>query len=409
MKKTIFVFVSLFVLASLPFSTVKTHDTTQYWMKLKAIDKFQRTMIADTGVSIEAMREDFVVAIGHLEEKNKLESMGLVEVSFPLTTPLDFPQQDQEYHNYTELKQELEKLHSDYPAITTLESIGQSYEKRDIWVLRISTQKPAPETKPAVIYMGGHHAREHLSVEVPLRFAKYLLEKYQQNDPKTVALIESRDIHIIPAVNPDGLEWDVSGGTYHTWRKSRKPNGDGTYGVDLNRNYGYFWGTGGSSSNTNSETYKGPAAFSEPETQAMKAYIEKHTNITILLSFHTFSQLVLYPWGHTYDPISDQKAFKVHETMAKKMAGWNGYQPMQASNLYIASGDTMDWAWGVQKIFSFTFEMDPSGNNGVDGFYPGSKVIDPVVQKNIPACLYLLEYADNPYRVVDPSFHSAPL
>jgi carboxypeptidase T len=398
----------LFLLVSLPFGTVRSHDTTQYWMKLKAVDKFQRTIIADTGVSIEAFRDDFVTAIGHLEEKNKLEKLGLVEVAFPMTSAMDFPTQDQAFHNYDELTQELQKLHHDFPNITTLESIGKSFEGREIWVLRISTQNPAPETKPAVIYMGGHHAREHLSVEVPFNFAKYLLEKYQQNDAKTVALIESRDIHIIPAVNPDGLEWDVSGGTYHTWRKSRRPNGDGTYGVDLNRNYGYFWGTGGSSSNTNSETYKGPSAFSEPETQAMKTYIEKHTNITILLTFHTFSELVLYPWGHTYDPITDEKAFKVHDVMAKQMAKWNGYQPMQASNLYIASGDTMDWAWGVQKIFSFTFEMDPASSMGAGGFYPGSKVIDPVTQKNIPACLYLLEYADNPYRVLEPGFHSLP-
>jgi carboxypeptidase T len=121
-----------------------------------------------------------------------------------------------------------------------------------------------------------------------------------------------------------------------------------------------------------------------------------------LLSFHSFSELILYPWGHSYDPISQLKDRQVHEVMAKKMSTWNGYTPQQASQLYIASGDTTDWSYGEHRIISFTFELDPKNTGfGGGGFYPGAKVIPDVIRKNIEPALYLIEHADNPYRVLD--------
>lgn len=401
MIKKILVAVAILGLGFLPIDKAQTEDTTQYWMKIRANDKFQRSVIADTGVAIETVREDFVVALGNLKEKNAIEKLGWLETSFPLVQSLDFPNADMAYHNYARMKAELEKMHQNFPDITSLESIGQSHEKRDIFVLRISTRLSQADQKPAVIFMGGHHAREHLSVEIPLRFANHLLEQYKAGNQRIMNLIDSRDIHIIPAVNPDGLEFDVVTGRYKYWRKNRRDNGNGTAGVDLNRNYGYGWGTGGSSKNGSDDTYMGTAPFSEPETQAIKAYVEKHVNITILLSFHTFSELILYPWGHVYNPIGDKNDLAVHEVMAKRMAKWNGYKPEQSSSLYIASGDTTDWSYGEHKIFSFTFELDPSNNGGMGGFYPGAAAIAPTLQKNIEPCLYLLEYADNPYRVLN--------
>src|SRR5205823_5337236 len=126
----------------------------------------------------------------------------------------------------------------------------------------------------------------------------------------------------------------------------------------------------------------------EPETLNVKNFFESHTNITIDLSFHTFSELILYPWGYTDDPISDQKAFRVHKSMAETMAKWNGYTPEQSSTLYIASGDTTDWAFGAHSIISFTFELDPKLTPDMNfmpqrGFYPGQSFIQPVFEKNL--------------------------
>jgi carboxypeptidase T len=144
----------------------------------------------------------------------------------------------------------------------------------------------------------------------------------------------------------------------------------------------------------------GPSAFSEPETRAIRDYVAAQKNITVLLSFHTFSQLILYPWGGKYEGIENSTDRQVHEVMAKKMSGWNGYKPEQASELYIASGDTTDWSYGQHRIISFTFELDPGGTAGQSGFYPGAGVIQDVVSKNFNPVLYLIDYSDNPYRVL---------
>lgn len=386
-----------------PLHNAESVDHTQFWLKLKAKDVFARSLIANTGASIERVEENFVYAIANLEEKHELEKLNLVVAEENFAKLLDFPDKDRDYHNYTEMQQALEVLANQFPDLVRVGSIGTTAQGRDIWAIRISTRVDFADSKPAVLYLGGHHAREHLSVEIPLRFAQWLLNEYKNNNPRIVRLITGRDIHIIPMVNPDGLEYDVEGARYKAWRKNRSQNRDGTYGVDLNRNYGYQWGTGGSSRNTNSETYMGPAPFSELETQAIKTYIESHTNISTLLSFHTFSELILYPWGHKYDSVSNSQDKAVYEKMGKQMATWNNYTPEQASALYIASGDLTDWSYGAHRIFSFTFELDPSSSfgGGSDGFYPGQGVIPQVLQKNIEPCLYLMEYADNPYRVLE--------
>ncbi|MNJ99805.1 Carboxypeptidase T precursor [compost metagenome] len=399
------------VLSLLAFASVSllggiqahTEDHTQFWMKVKAAGQFERSVVANTGVSIEAVREDFVVAIGNLEEKNTLEKMGLVEVSFPLISMMDFPAEDAPYHNYTEMLDKLRALTTGHSAISRLSSIGKTPEGRDIWAVRISGDLASADKMPAAIFMGGHHAREHLSIELPLYYVEYLLTEYANGNPRIQRLVNSRDIHIIPMVNPDGAEFDISTGSYKMWRKNRSRNANGTYGVDLNRNYGYGWGGGGAGNNPNSETYRGTAAFSEPETQAIKKYVEDHQNITMLLSFHTFSELILYPWGNTNQSISNARDRQVHEVMAQKMAQWNGYKAQQSAALYIASGDTTDWSYGEEKIISFTFELDPADGpwTGSGGFYPGAKVIPEVQRKNLEPVLYMIEYADNPYRVLE--------
>lgn len=403
MKITIKVFaiIAFALLVFLPFENVQSVDSTQYWMKINAKDSFARSLVANTGVSIESVQDDFVIAYGNLEEKQEVEKLGLLDVSFPLTVAMDFPEKDAVYHNYSELTAKLQELTTQYQSISQLSSIGKTNEGRDIWSVRISGNLAHADELPAVIFMGGHHAREHLSVELPLYYIEYFLTEYAKGNARIVNLVNSRDIHVIPMVNPDGAEYDIAS-DYKLWRKSRSKNSDGTFGVDLNRNYGYNWGTGGSSDKPMSDTYRGPRPFSEPETQAIKKYIEDHQNITILLSFHTFTQLILYPWGHKKESITTVLDKQVHEVMANKMAEWNGYKPMQTSKLYISSGDTTDWAYGTQKIISFTFELDPGGNGmNWGGFYPGAAIIPEVIRKNLEPVLYLTNFADNPYRVLE--------
>lgn len=377
-----------------------TTNDNVFWVKLKAKDKYARSAIADTGAAIQTVMGEDVFALANQGELSRLQKLGLVDSFDPLVSVLDFPTKDSAYHDYQELTAELTKLSSENSDIVSLSSIGKTIEGRDIWALRISGNLDTANQQPAAIFMGGHHAREHLSVEIPLLLAQYLVNEYRAQNVDVVKLVNSRDIHIIPAVNPDGMEFDIQNSRYQFWRKNRRANGDGTYGVDLNRNYGFKWGTGGSSSSPSSDTYKGPQAFSEIETIAIRDYVEAHPNIKVLLSFHTFSELILYPWGHKYDSIEDQRDFAAHKKIAEKMATWNNYDPMQASDLYIASGDTTDWSYGAHKIISFTFELDPKNTfgTGANGFYPGAQVIPQVFNKNLPAAMYLIDIADNPYK-----------
>jgi carboxypeptidase T len=396
---------SFAMISATPVENAQSHQ--YYWLKIKATDKFQRSVIADDGIAIEIVKDDYVIAYGSDKEKQKMEARGLLIAASNLKfekefSGLDFPKEDEIYHNYAELTSELNKLASENPDILELSVIGKTVENRDIFAVRINTDHANAQNKPALIVMGGHHAREHLSVEMPLKFINYLVTNFRNNDERVKSLIETRDIHIIPAVNPDGLEYDISGSSYRMWRKNRSKASGSAFGVDLNRNYDFQWGTGGSSSSPSSDTYMGPRPFSEPETQAIKKYVEEHTNITVLLSFHSFSKLILYPWGHKYSGIEIGNDKVVHQKMAEKMSTWNGYTPQQSSELYIASGDTTDWSYGVHKIISFTFELDPSNSGfGGDGFYPGPTAIESSFNKNIEPLLYLLDYSDNPYRVLN--------
>ncbi|USN48349.1 MAG: zinc carboxypeptidase [Pseudobdellovibrionaceae bacterium] len=372
-----------------------------FWVKAKAANKYERTQLSNMGLSIEGVGDEAVTGFAIESEVEQIRKQGLLISVQPMDESfLDFPSDDEEFHNYSELVSEIKTLSDQNPSIFSMQSIGKSHEGRDIWVIRIGMDDSAD--KPAALFMGGHHAREHLSVETPLNLAKYLVSEYRNGNTKVASWVQNRIVYIIPLVNPDGAEYDIeSCSRYCMWRKNRSRDKGGSYGVDLNRNYGYLWGTVGSSPNPRSDTYRGPSAFSEPETKAVRDFIDARPNITTLLTFHSFSELILYPWGHTYDDVANIKDRELFQTMAQTMAGWNNYTPQQSSDLYLTSGDTVDWAYGEHGIIGFTFELDPS-SMWEGGFYPGQSYIDRVFQKNIKPLEYLIEYSDNPYRVLEP-------
>jgi carboxypeptidase T len=403
------VFFALSGMIATPAAWSHSIKTNMRFIQVAAKNKHDRSQIADLGVSIESVRSDSVWGFASESVLESLKKSGINVIgNFDFATgrgghqAFDFPIQDERFHNYAETAAALKAIVAKNADIAKLQSIGKTIENREIWAIHINTSTKAlvegQSAKPGAVFMGNHHAREHLSLEIPLMLAEYLLN--HRADPKISALLDTRDIWIIPMVNPDGAEFDISTGSYKMWRKNRRDNGDGNFGVDLNRNYGYGWGTGGSSKDTSSDVYMGKVPFSEPETQAIRDFVNSHLNLKVLLSFHTFSELVLYPWGGSYEPISKIEDRRVFETMARTMAAWNKYKPEQSSDLYIASGDTTDWAYGEHGIFAFTFELSPNSMwNG--GFYPGQKIIDKVFEDNLKPCLYMIDVADNPYKVLN--------
>ncbi|MCJ7682131.1 MAG: hypothetical protein MUP70_15495, partial [Candidatus Aminicenantes bacterium] len=159
------------------------------------------------------------------------------------------------FHSYAETERELMTLAQDHPDIARVVDIGDSLEGRNIYALKISRNVHLEENKPAMLIIGCHHAREWISVEVPLLFCRHLLDNADSN-PDIKAIIDNGEVWIVPIVNPDGLEYSIH--SYRYWRKNRRNNGAGSFGVDPNRNYGYMWGYDelGSSSDPDAEVYR---------------------------------------------------------------------------------------------------------------------------------------------------------
>ncbi len=299
-----------------------------------------------------------------------------------------------DYHSYLELEQDLFLLESSFPGLAKVETIGTSHEQRQLYALKISDHVYQEENEAKVILLGCHHAREWISVEVPYLVGKHLLENYA-SDSEIRSLVNQSEVWIIPLVNPDGLVYSIY--YYRYWRKNRRNNGDGSYGVDPNRNYGYKWGYDniGSSPDTHSAVYRGPAPFSEPETQAVRDFITGK-NFQVLITYHNYSQVILYPWGYTEDPSPlDELMHDMAEYMAAEMEKVNGttYEFGGAGDsLYLTNGDTTDWMLGVFGVPSFTIELPPV-DIFAGGFYNSEEDIIPIFQENLPAVLYLIEWA----------------
>jgi carboxypeptidase T len=381
-------------------------EDNKYWATVLASNSKERTKILETGFDIVEIYKDKVSGIAHKNCVKILQEKGFViekKISFSeyINQFLkDFPPNDAAYHNYNEMIEVLQKITKENSDIASLFSIGKTIEKRDIWTLRINTtaKNEQASAKPGAVFIGNHHAREHLSVEVPLLYAVWLLEN--RTNPDVKKYIDTLDIYIIPMLNADGAEYDISTGRYKWHRKNMRVNPDKEIGVDLNRNYAFRWGGSGSSHSTWSDTYCGASAFSEPESQSIKKFVESRNNLKTLISYHSYSELVLYPWGGADEDIPDANDLKAFKTMTKEMAKITGYTGKKSSDLYVATGDTCDWAYESKKIFAFTFELTPR-SGGWGGFYPGAGVIEKTVTSNIKAAMYLLSVTANPHQVLE--------
>jgi len=376
-------------------------DGPQVYEVTGAATAQQRTEIARTGADILDADGATTTVIANPGEAAQLRALGfgvkaLGKVDRPQGTATveDFPAGYTGYHTYAETQTELQKAVANYPALTKLGSAGTSYEGRALSLIKISDNAATDENEPEVLFTCNQHAREHLTTEMCLHIVQRLTSGYA-TDPAIKRLVDSTEIWVIPSVNPDGSEYDIATGSFRGWRKNRQGNG-----TDLNRNWGYKWGCcGGSSGSTSSETYRGTAAFSAPETRAVSNWVNSRVvggaqQIKTHIDFHTYSELVLWPFGYTYADtapgLSAAEAQKF-QTLGKQMAATNGYTPEQSSDLYITDGSVNDWMWAQHKIWSFTFEMYPRGSN--PGFYPRDTQIVPQTTRNDQAVDILINAA----------------
>jgi carboxypeptidase T len=327
----------------------------------------------------------------------------------------DFPPKDSLYHNYTEMVADIQAVETAHPDIVHVFSIGKSYQGRDIWAAKVSDNVATDEAEPEVLVDALHHAREHLTVEQALYLLHMLVNGYG-TDAQVTSLVNSREIWIIFAVNPDGFVYDLtctgsSHPPYCAWRKNRQPNaGTTAIGTDINRNYGYRWGCcGGSSGSKSSITYRGSSAWSTPEARVLRDFVLSRRiggiqQIRAHVTLHTNGELILWPYGYTKSDIPvDMTALdhQVFVTMGRAMASRNHYTAEQSSDLYITDGDQIDWMYGSQRIFSFTWELYPTETPTVWGdHYPADENIAPQTARNRSALLYFINYAGCPYAAI---------
>lgn len=302
---------------------------------------------------------------------------------------VSFPDEPYEYHCYDSMTRLLKNLSMDYADIMSLTSIGTTYEGRDIWLVKISKNVTVNEQEPAVLLMGAHHGNELPSYESLIFFIEYVVQSYANQTVNTfhascglvdedavrdtiMQVVDAREMYIIPMVNPDGVEYG--------WRKNRAPNygsfGNAdsitSYGVDLNRNYDFNWNLPFLLPlnymlpfiiRDSSWNYRGEHPFSENETKAVRDFVLDHPNIKISLSYHTYSEVILYPWMHTSLPAPDEDLFlSVGENISLidgydlRTHGW-GNKDYLIPRFGGTIGTSENWLYGSQGILSFTMEL----------------------------------------------------
>ncbi|RME85102.1 MAG: zinc carboxypeptidase [Caldilineae bacterium] len=411
MKRSfLLLFLCLILLSFTPW--LSRAQAPDFWLVFfRGLSREQTQALIDAGYDFWGIEPDgrvvFAVSSGHL---STVQQTGLQPAAIE---PLAFPPDFDDYHDYAEMVSDLQDVAAAYPHITRLQSLGQSHEGRDIWALRITDNPDRDEPdEEGVLIFANTHAREHLTLEQALYLIHDLVENYGREGEAT-NLVNERDIWVIPNLNPDGTEYDIdrwTGSSPPYWRKNRRDNKDGTFGVDLNRNFPYRWGCcGGSSGSTASILYRGPSPGSEPETQVLMQFARTHPHLTISVSLHTWGELVLYPYGYTYSNIPPDMTVEDHDifvALSRGIARLNGYHAQQASDLYITDGDSDDWLYGELGIYAVTWELYPRSSK--PGFYPPASVIPQQTERNRAALRYVIAQADDPKKVIDAGADMVP-
>jgi len=349
-----------------------------------------------------------LVLAGSISEITRAELVGFSDGRLVVVATTPYPSYDSGYHDYGEMVTLIKATEIAYPSLVHVFSIGKSLQGRDIWAAKVSDNVSVDENEPEVLVDALHHADEHLGVEQALYLLHTLTSEYT-TDPYVNRLVNGREIWIVFALNPDGWAYDLSGGKYHFWRKNRQLSG-GYYGTDLNRNYGYKWGCcGGSSGSPRAWNYRGPSAFSAPETRALRDFVQSRVvggkqQIRTHVTLHTNDELILYPYGYTKTAQTSDMTVDDHAVfvaMAQAMAHMNGYTAKQSSHLYVTDGDEIDWLYHQYRIFSFTFELYPTEQGHLTAdVYPPYSVVAAQTARNRGALLYLIDAAACPYASI---------
>ncbi len=347
-------------------------------------------------------REDLRIAKAAALHKNAEagQDLGCSEDGFPV--PQNFVLGSMAgMYTYQEMLTQLGLMSAAYPNLITapapISTTNTTIEGRDVFYLKISDNPNVDENEAEVLYTGVHHAREPVSMMNLIYYMWYLLENYA-TDPKVKNIVDNTELYFIPVVNPDGYLYNEltnpNGGGF--WRKNRRINGDGSEGVDLNRNYGYQWGVNnsGSSPTPSSSTYRGTAPFSEPETQMVRDFVQSH-NFVNAFNNHCYSNIMIHPWGYTPAPTAEVELL---DELSEQMCWHNRYDYGNADEIiYPVNGEANDWFYGAEDILAWTPELGAAAEGG---FWPSPTFIVPQCERQMKMSLILAASAAN-YGIIN--------
>ncbi|XP_047918524.1 carboxypeptidase A1-like [Anser cygnoides] len=316
------------------------------------------------GIPYSIMIED-VQALVDREQMQMLRRRRVLPLS---TDAFDYSS----YHNLDEIYAFMDLLVAENPNLVSKLEIGRTTENRPLYVLKFSK---GGTNRPAIWIDTGIHSREWVTHASGVWFAKKIVQD-QEKDEGLASILDQMDIFLEIVTNPDGFVFTHT--TNRMWRKTRsKRSGSLCVGVDPNRNWDAGFGGSGSSSNPCSETYRGPYADSEPEVEAIVNFVKNHGNIKAFISIHSYSQLLLYPYGYTTTPVPDKE--ELHQLAKEAVAALSSLYGTTykygsiISTIYQASGGTIDWTYNQGIKYSFTFELRDTGRYGF--LLPASQIV----------------------------------
>ncbi|XP_058456747.1 carboxypeptidase B1-like [Malaya genurostris] len=268
-----------------------------------------------------------------------------------------------------EIEEYMHELVEEYPDIATLETVGTSTEGRDIDAILVSYGTNA--NKPLVIIDAGLRAREWVSPMVGM----FVLHELVEHPDEFTDILQAVNFLVIPLVNPDGYVYSHE--TDRNWIKTRSSSGNGCYGVDLNRNFDYEWGTVGVSSDPCDDAFPGLTAFSEPEARAVRDTVSNYaTNLKLYLSIQAAAKMVVYPFSYNglRTPSNDHNT--VAQMVARAMMGENGYIYTYGAagiQLPVESGTVSDYVAGTFE-HEYTFVLETRGGTDNEYELPADKL-----------------------------------
>ncbi|XP_030200183.1 carboxypeptidase O [Gadus morhua] len=275
------------------------------------------------------------------------------------------------YHPMDEISSWMDSVVEQNPKLVTSLVYGQTFEKRDIKLLKFGLPDPGGLEKKAVWVDCGIHAREWIAPAFCQWFVKEILQSYNESDVRLTKFLQKIDLYVTPVLNVDGYMFSWTNQSTRLWRKSRSlpPQGCTCHGVDLNRNFNANWGTVGVSTDCCSNTYCGVSPASEPEAKAVTDFVGTRVDqFLCYLTIHSSGQLILLPYGHPQITAPNYEELvsvgKAAASEMKKLYGMEYRVGTSPQILYANSGSSRDWARLLGIPFSYTFELRDKGEFG---------------------------------------------